>query len=191
MSQRTFSIIKPDAVRKGYTAAILAEIEKAGFQILSIKKQSISKPQAEGFYAVHSARPFFDSLTTFMSSGPHRSAGTGKGKCDCRSAQADGRHQSRERGRWNDSQEVRRIHRRERDSWLRRTGNGCIRDRLLVRRIRTGLRPESEVVVGCFYRPKHNEGLAFFPVILRAAEDMLFERETQTQDTSSPSIATD
>ncbi len=70
MSQRTFSIIKPDAVRKGYTAAILAEIEKAGFQIVSIKKQSISKPQAEGFYAVHSARPFFDSLTTFMSSGP-------------------------------------------------------------------------------------------------------------------------
>jgi len=70
VSQRTFSIIKPDAVRKGYTAAILAEIEKAGFKIVSIKKQSISKPQAEGFYAVHSARPFFDSLTTFMSSGP-------------------------------------------------------------------------------------------------------------------------
>ena len=44
MSQRTFSIIKPDAVRKGFTAAILAEIEKAGFQIVSVKKQSISKP---------------------------------------------------------------------------------------------------------------------------------------------------
>jgi nucleoside-diphosphate kinase len=68
--QRTFSIVKPDAVRKGYTAAILAEIQKAGFQIVSIKKQSISKLQAEGFYAVHAARPFFDSLTTFMSSGP-------------------------------------------------------------------------------------------------------------------------
>ena len=70
MSERTFSIIKPDAVRKGFTAAILAEVEKAGFQIVSIKKQSISKRQAEGFYAVHSERPFFDSLTTFMSSGP-------------------------------------------------------------------------------------------------------------------------
>ncbi len=70
MLQRTFSIVKPDAVRKGYTAAILAEIQKAGFQIVSIKKQSISKLQAEGFYAVHAARPFFDSLTTFMSSGP-------------------------------------------------------------------------------------------------------------------------
>ena len=70
MPQRTFSIIKPDAVRKGYTGAILAEIEKAGFQIVSIRKQSISKAQAQGFYYVHKERPFFDSLTTFMSSGP-------------------------------------------------------------------------------------------------------------------------
>jgi nucleoside-diphosphate kinase len=70
MSQRTFSIIKPDAVRKGYTAAILAEIEKAGFKIIAVKKLSISKTQAEGFYHVHAARPFFGSLTSFMSSGP-------------------------------------------------------------------------------------------------------------------------
>ena len=70
MSQRTFSIIKPDAVRKGYTAAILAEIEKAGFKIIAIKKMSISKSQAEGFYYVHKERPFFSSLTSFMSSGP-------------------------------------------------------------------------------------------------------------------------
>ena len=70
MSQRTFSIIKPDAVSKGYTAAILAEIEKAGFRIVSIKRMSISKAQAEGFYYVHAARPFFGELTEFMSSGP-------------------------------------------------------------------------------------------------------------------------
>jgi nucleoside-diphosphate kinase len=70
MSQRTFSIIKPDAMRKGHTGAILADIEKAGFRIVAIKKMSISKPQAEGFYYVHKERPFFDSLTTFMSSGP-------------------------------------------------------------------------------------------------------------------------
>jgi nucleoside-diphosphate kinase len=70
VAQRTFSIIKPDAVRKGFTGAILAEIEKADFQIVSIRRQSISKEQAKGFYAVHAARPFFDSLTTFMSSGP-------------------------------------------------------------------------------------------------------------------------
>jgi nucleoside-diphosphate kinase len=67
--QRTFSIIKPDAVRKGYAAAILAEIEQAGFKIVAIKKMFLSKTQAEGFYAVHAKRPFFDSLTTFMSSG--------------------------------------------------------------------------------------------------------------------------
>ncbi len=70
MAQRTFSIIKPDAVRKGYTGAILAEIEKAGFQIAAIKKASISKEQAKGFYHVHAERPFFNDLTTFMSSGP-------------------------------------------------------------------------------------------------------------------------
>ncbi len=70
MPQRTFSIIKPDAVGKGFAGAILAEINKAGFRIVAIRKQSISKREAEGFYAVHHERPFFDSLTTFMSSGP-------------------------------------------------------------------------------------------------------------------------
>ena len=70
MAQRTFSIVKPDAVRKGFTGAILAEIEKAGFQIVAIKKQSISKEQAKGFYAVHAGKPFFEGLCEFMSSGP-------------------------------------------------------------------------------------------------------------------------
>jgi len=68
--QRTFSIIKPDAVRRGYTGGILSMVEAAGFRIAAMKKLSISKQQAAGFYAVHAARPFFDSLTTFMSSGP-------------------------------------------------------------------------------------------------------------------------
>ncbi len=67
--QRTFSIIKPDAVRKGHTGAVLAMIEKASFQLVAIKKLSISKRQAAGFYAVHAQRPFFNSLTDFMSSG--------------------------------------------------------------------------------------------------------------------------
>jgi nucleoside-diphosphate kinase len=70
VAQRTFSIVKPDAVRNGHTGAILAEIEKAGFKVVSIKKQSISQEQAKGFYAVHSHRPFFEGLTKFMSSGP-------------------------------------------------------------------------------------------------------------------------
>jgi len=70
VAQRTFSIVKPDAVRKGFTGAILAEIDKAGFQIVSVRRQSISKKQAEGFYAVHRDKPFFSGLCDFMSSGP-------------------------------------------------------------------------------------------------------------------------
>ncbi len=70
VAQRTFSIIKPDAVRKGFTGAILAEIAKAGFQIVAIKRQAISREQAKGFYAVHAGKPFFDGLCEFMSSGP-------------------------------------------------------------------------------------------------------------------------
>jgi nucleoside-diphosphate kinase len=70
VAQRTFSIVKPDAVRNGHTEAILAEIGNAGFKIVAIRRQSITKDQAKGFYAVHRARPFFEGLTTFMSSGP-------------------------------------------------------------------------------------------------------------------------
>lgn len=67
---RTFSIIKPDAVRKGHTGGILSMIEAAGFKIIAIKKLSISREQAAEFYAVHVERPFFESLVSFMSSGP-------------------------------------------------------------------------------------------------------------------------
>jgi nucleoside-diphosphate kinase len=70
VAQRTFSIVKPDAVRKGFTGAILAEIYKAGFQIVAIKKLSISNQQAQGFYYVHKQKGFFSDLTAFMSSGP-------------------------------------------------------------------------------------------------------------------------
>ncbi|HEY1578617.1 MAG TPA: nucleoside-diphosphate kinase [Terracidiphilus sp.] len=70
MAQRTFSIIKPDAVKNGSAGAILAEIERAGFKIVTIRKQSISKEQAQGFYSVHKERPFFNDLCEFMSSGP-------------------------------------------------------------------------------------------------------------------------
>ena len=68
-TERTFAIIKPDAVGRGLTAEILARIHKAGFSIHAIKSLRMSKGEAEGFYAVHRSRPFFDELTTFMSSG--------------------------------------------------------------------------------------------------------------------------
>jgi nucleoside-diphosphate kinase len=70
VTQLTFSIVKPDAVRKGFTGAILTEIAKAGFRIVSIKKQHISVAQAEGFYAVHQGKGFFNDLCAFMASGP-------------------------------------------------------------------------------------------------------------------------
>jgi len=66
----TFAIIKPDAVERRLTGKILARIEAAGFTVRAMRLQHLSKKEAEGFYAVHRARPFFGELTDFMSSGP-------------------------------------------------------------------------------------------------------------------------
>lgn len=68
--ERTLSIVKPDGVAKGVTGEVLRRFEQAGLKIVAMKMIRMTKPVAEGFYAVHKARPFFDSLTTFMSSGP-------------------------------------------------------------------------------------------------------------------------
>lgn len=68
--ERTFSIIKPDAVAAGHAGEILTEIEKAGFRILGLRMTRLSKEQAEGFYAVHRERPFFAGLVRFMTEGP-------------------------------------------------------------------------------------------------------------------------
>jgi len=68
--ERTFAIIKPDAVRKKLAGRILARVEEAGFTVRAMRLEHLTKPEAEGFYAVHRERPFFASLTDFMSSGP-------------------------------------------------------------------------------------------------------------------------
>jgi nucleoside-diphosphate kinase len=68
--ERTFAIIKPDAVKAGYTGRIIQRIEEAGFTIRAMQMRQLSTREAEGFYAVHRERPFFASLTRFMSSGP-------------------------------------------------------------------------------------------------------------------------
>jgi nucleoside-diphosphate kinase len=68
--ERTLSIIKPDAVKKHAIGDILKTLEDNGFRILGMRMLEITKEQAEGFYAVHAGKPFYDSLTTFMSSGP-------------------------------------------------------------------------------------------------------------------------
>ena len=69
-TERTFAIIKPDAVERRLAGRILARIEEAGFTVRAMRLQHLSKKEAEGFYAVHRERPFFGELTDFMSSGP-------------------------------------------------------------------------------------------------------------------------
>jgi len=69
-TQRTFAIIKPDAVKKNAVGDILSMIHAAGFKIIGMRMMEITVEQAEGFYAVHAERPFFSSLCDFMSSGP-------------------------------------------------------------------------------------------------------------------------
>jgi nucleoside-diphosphate kinase len=68
--QRTFSIVKPDAFQKNVAGEIVGLIQEKGFRVIGMKMLHITKHQAEGFYAVHAGKPFFESLTNFMSSGP-------------------------------------------------------------------------------------------------------------------------
>ena len=68
--ERTFSIIKPDAVSAGHAGEILAMIEQAGFKIIALRMTRLTREGAEGFYAVHRARPFFSGLVKFMTEGP-------------------------------------------------------------------------------------------------------------------------
>lgn len=70
MTERTLSIVKPDAVKKNVIGQILSRFEASGLKIVATKMVTLSPAQAQGFYAVHKDRAFFDSLTKFMSSGP-------------------------------------------------------------------------------------------------------------------------
>ena len=70
MSNRTFTIIKPDSVRKGNFGKIISRLESEGFRVLGVKKIALSERQAQAFYAVHKERPFYGSLVEYMTSGP-------------------------------------------------------------------------------------------------------------------------
>ena len=130
--ERTFAIIKPDAVKKRVAGQILARIEKAGFTIRGMRMIHMSKKEAEGFYYVHKARPFFGGLTDFMSSGP----------CVVMCLEAGGAIK-----KWRDlmgatdpakaeaghaAQGIRRVDRQQRDARLRRARNGSLRARLFL-----------------------------------------------------------
>ncbi|MBW1685429.1 MAG: nucleoside-diphosphate kinase [Deltaproteobacteria bacterium] len=69
-AQRTLTIVKPDAVANGVTGEILSRFEKAGLEIVALKKLRLTEEQARGFYAVHKERPFYGELVEFMTSGP-------------------------------------------------------------------------------------------------------------------------
>jgi nucleoside-diphosphate kinase len=68
--ERTLTIVKPDAVRKGSLGAVVARLQEEGFRIVALRQRHLSRREAEGFYHVHRGRPFFGELTEFMSSGP-------------------------------------------------------------------------------------------------------------------------
>src|SRR6195256_5994710 len=70
MPNRTFTIVKPDSVRKGNFGKIISRLESEGFRVLGIKKMALTQKQAEGFYAVHRERPFYRALVEYMTSGP-------------------------------------------------------------------------------------------------------------------------
>ena len=69
-TERTFSIIKPDATRRNLTGAVTKMLEEAGLRVIASKRVHMTRDQAEGFYAVHRERPFYNDLCTFMTSGP-------------------------------------------------------------------------------------------------------------------------
>jgi len=70
VTERTLSIVKPDGVKKGLIGEVIRRFEREGLRIVAMKMCQLTRGQAEGFYAIHRDRPFFNSLTTFMSSGP-------------------------------------------------------------------------------------------------------------------------
>lgn len=94
MLQTTLAIIKPDAVARGLAGEILAAVEAEGLRPVALKMLRLSKAQAQGFYAVHKERPFFDSLTDYMSSGPVVCAALRGEDAGGPLPGADGRHES-------------------------------------------------------------------------------------------------
>ena len=132
MAERTFSIIKPDAVKAGNAGAILSRLEQAGFRIVALRLRSLTRREAEGFYHVHKERPFFGSLCDFMSSGPCVTMVLERENAIALPARDHGRDRPGEgRGR-HDPQGLREVDREQRDPRLRRPGDRALRDRLLL-----------------------------------------------------------
>ena len=130
--QRTFAIIKPDAVAKGNAGNILALIEKNGFQVVGLRKTRLTQAQAEAFYAVHKERPFYAGLVKFMTEGPVVVMALEKENA-IGVARTDGRHESGEGCRRHDPEVVRHRYRAQRRARFGRARDGGPGDSFLFR----------------------------------------------------------
>ena len=134
--ERTFSIIKPDATERNLTGAVNALIEKAGLRIVAQKRIRMTREQAETFYAVHKARPFFGELVDFMTSGPVVvQVLEGEGAV-LEVSRRDGRDRSVEGGGRHDPQGPCEVDRRELGARFGRTGDRRDRNRAVLFRQR-------------------------------------------------------
>jgi nucleoside-diphosphate kinase len=135
--EKTFAIIKPDAVAANQAGAILAEIQKAGFRIAGMKMKRLSQLEAENFYGVHKERPFYGSLVKFMTEGPvvvlALEAPDAIQKWRDTMGATNPANQSRECRRRHHSQNVRHQHRAQLRAWIGRAGNSGSRNPVLLR----------------------------------------------------------
>ena len=132
--ERTLSIIKPDAVAKNVIGQILARFEAAGLKVVAARMAHLSRGEAEAFYAVHKARPFFNDLVAFMISGPVMIQVLRGRQRHRQEPRPDGRHRSEEGGQGHDPRRLRRQHRRQCGARLRRAGDGRRRGGVLLPR---------------------------------------------------------
>ena len=130
--ERTFSIIKPDATARNLTGAVNAVIEKAGLRIVAQKRIRMTRDQAETFYAVHKARPFFGELVDFMTSGPVVVQVLEGEGADRQVSRRDGRDRSVQGGRRHHPQAPRKVDRRELGARFGCAGDRGDRDRAVL-----------------------------------------------------------
>ncbi len=133
MRERTFSIIKPDAVKAKQAGEILARIEKAGFDLVALRERHLTRAEAEGFYHVHKARPFFGSLCDFMSSGPCITMVLERENAIAHLREIMGATDPAKARRGHHPQGLRRLDRSQLHPRLGRAGDRGLRDRLLLR----------------------------------------------------------
>ena len=128
--ERTLSIIKPDAVKKNVIGQILARFEEAGLRVVAARMMHLSRAEAEGFYAVHRGRPFFNDLVEFMISGPVLVQVLEGDNAIAKNRELMGATDPKKAAKGTIRADFARLHRRQRGARLRRAGNRADRDRL-------------------------------------------------------------